>query len=190
MGFVISNEDLEADEALLSKITLCHGDITKQDIDAIFAPVPFRQKTSSMLDKAVREEAGAQYIQFIDDEMDQKKAGHVVLAPAGQLKARIIVSCLTPKWDGGFMGEDRILVKCFETGLKLLADKGIRNVAIPVFLTGNHGYPKPRAVRLAVKTVMDNVTSTDFDEIRFVAFKSDIHDLFADRLSKYGWHQE
>ena len=186
MSFVISNQDLEADVALLSKITLRHGDITRQEIDAILAPVPFRRKTSSMLDNAVRDEAGVEYIQFIDEEIEQK-AGSVILAPSGELPCGHIFACITPKWGGGYMGEDRKLVKCFEGALSLAAEQNIRNIAIPIFLTGSHGYPKPRAVRLAVKTIMDNASADHFDEIRFVAFKDDILELFGERLAKYGW---
>ena len=85
------------------------------------------------------------------------------------------------------MGEDRALVHCFEGGLSLAVEQNIRSIAIPVFLTGSHGYPKPRAVRLAVKSVIDSAQVDSFDEIRFVAFKDEIYDLFEDRLHKYGW---
>jgi O-acetyl-ADP-ribose deacetylase (regulator of RNase III) len=187
MGFVISNQDMEADELLLSKITLHHGDITKQETDAIFVPVPFKKKTSSMLDQAVREIAGEEYSAFVDELADTKKAGEASAAPSGNVPCKHIIACITPKWSGGFMGEDRVLVKCFENAIKTAVENGCRKIAVPVFLTGNHGYPKPRAVRLAVKTFVDNANGEDFDEIRFVAFKEEIYGIFLDRLGKYGW---
>lgn len=167
-------------------MTLCHGDITAQELDVIFAPVPFRKKTTSLLSEAVKQQAGGEYESFLENVVD-KKPGYAVIAPAGNLPSRHVIACVTPKWDGGFMGEDRALVHCFENALQIAMDQGWRSVGIPVFLTGNHGYPKPRAVRLAVKTVFDTVQADLFDEIRFVAFKEDVFELFKERLERYGW---
>jgi len=189
MSFVISNQDLEANQEMLSKVTLCYGDITAQEVDVILSPVPYRAKTLSLLSQAVNDTAGEVYSQFIENEMLEKKPGYVALAPSGGLPCQRVAACLTPKWDGGFMGEDRALIRCFENAIKLSIDEGARSIAVPVFLTGNHGYPKPRAVRLVVKAVFDYTDPEKVDEIRFVAFTHDVYELFLERLERYGWEK-
>lgn len=190
MSFIISNQDLEANSELLSKVTLCYGDITAQEVDVILAPVPYKAKTQSFLSDAVCEQAGPLFTTYVDNIMKDKKPGFAALIKAGDLPCEKVAACLTPKWDGGFMGEDRVLTHCFENGVKTAQEDGAKTIAVPVFLTGNHGYPKPRAVRLAVKAVLDAVQANDIDELRFVAFKKDIFDTFKDRLERYGWSSE
>lgn len=190
MSFVISNQDLEVNQKVISKVTLCYGDITAQEVDVILAPYPYRAKTQSLLSAAVCEKAGDLYATYVDNLMKDKKPGFAALLSSGNLPCEKVAACLTPKWDGGFMGEDRALVRCFENGLKAAQDSGAKTIAVPVFLTGNHGYPKPRAVRLAIKAVFDVVDAEKINELRFVAFTKDIYDIFEERLQRYGWTSE
>jgi O-acetyl-ADP-ribose deacetylase (regulator of RNase III) len=187
MDTLISNQGEEANREILKKVTLVHGDITAQAVDGILAPVPYRQKAKSQLDEAIRAHAGAAYSDFLDSVIDDQKPGFCVIAPSGNLPSRMVFACITPQWQGGFMGEDRALLNCFEHACRAAMDEGARRIAVPIFLTGSHGYPKPRAIRLAVKSIMDTVDYTFFDEIRFVAFKPEIFTMFEDRLMKYGW---
>ncbi|GEM_PF-813323 len=190
MDIVIANQELEANQEILEKITLVRGDITAQAVDAILAPVPHKQKLRSLLDIAVREVAGAVYAEAVDAATNDEKPGFCTMVAGGGLPAPHVLACVTPKWGGGFMGEDRVLSNCYESAILMAAEHGLRRVAVPIFLTGNHGYPKPRAVRIAVKAVLDSAVAEAFDELRFVAFKDDIYDLFEDRLQRYGWGAE
>lgn len=187
MDIVISNQDLEANPQILEKLTLVRGDITTQSVDAILAPVPHKFKLRSMLDVAVREAAGQGYVAEVDAVTAELKPGACVVVNGHNLPAGKVLACVTPKWDGGFMGEDRALTSGYDAALKAAAAHGMRRIAVPIFLTGNHGYPKPRAVQLAVKAIVNSADPNAFDEIRFVAFKDDIYDLFLDRLQRYGW---
>jgi O-acetyl-ADP-ribose deacetylase (regulator of RNase III) len=189
MSIVISNQSLEVSQEVISKVTLCYGDITAQEVDVILAPHPFRAKTQSLLSAAVREKAGDLYATYVDNLMKDKKPGFSALISGGNLPCKKVAACLTPKWDGGFMGEDRALVRCFESGIRAAVEDGAQVIAVPVFLTGNHGYPKPRAVRLAIKAVFDNLDADKIQELRFVAFTKDIYDIFEERLERYGWEK-
>lgn len=184
---MIANQELEANEEIVKKVTLHRGDITAQSVQAILAPYPFRQRSKSLLETAVRQAAGEEYHDTVTDLMDEQKPGFCTAVDAGGLPCDFVLACLTPKWNGGFMGEDRALLNCYENAILEAMSQGFRSVAVPIFLTGNHGYPKPRAVRLCVKAILKAAKPEAFDEIRFVAFKEDIYGLFLDRLERYGW---
>src|SRR5205823_2075759 len=87
------------------------------------------------------------------------KIGH---CPPGQaritgaycLPAKHIVHTVGPVWEGGQFGEAEVLASCYRESLRLAVEQGARTIAFPSIATGDYGYPREDACRVAVATVV------------------------------------
>ena len=59
-----------------------------------------------------------------------------------------------------------------------------RTIAFPSISTGIYGYPKDKAARIAVNTVMQHIEATSLLEVRFVAFTPDDHAIYRAQVDR------
>jgi O-acetyl-ADP-ribose deacetylase (regulator of RNase III) len=64
-----------------------------------------------------------------------------------------------PVWNGGRANEDELLAGCYRTALALAADHGLASIAFPAISTGVYAFPADRAARIAVGTVMGEISA-------------------------------
>ena len=55
-----------------------------------------------------------------------------------------------PVWDGGSYGEEKLLRDCYENALKLAREYGCESIAFPLIATNNYGFPREKALQIAV----------------------------------------
>lgn len=100
-------------------------------------------------------------------------AGRAVITTGGNLKARYVIHTVGPIWRGGDLGEDELLRQAYLNSLSLAAEHGVKSVAFPAISTGAYRFPKERATRIAIGTVLAFVKETPLDEVRFVLFSDE-----------------
>ena len=66
-----------------------------------------------------------------------------------------------PAWQGGGFGEAEQLASAYHSALKLAAKYHCESVAFPLLSSGNYGYPKEQAFRIAVDTITQYVMEHD-----------------------------
>jgi O-acetyl-ADP-ribose deacetylase (regulator of RNase III) len=154
-------------------VSLVQADITAQAVDAIVNAANSRLAGGGGVDGAIRRAGGP----AIDQECAAIRAsqggcptGSAVITTAGRLSARYVIHAVGPVWQGGGQGEAGLLESAYRSSLALAAAHGVRTVAFPSISTGVYGYPVELASRVAIQTVLDEVSRRPLEEVRFVLF--------------------
>ena len=90
--------------------------------------------------------------------------------PAFGLPAKYIFHAVCPAWHGGFFGEAEQLAGAYHSALELAAEYHCESVAFPLLSSGNYGYPKEQAFRIAVDTITQYVMEHDLT-VTFDSYK-------------------
>jgi O-acetyl-ADP-ribose deacetylase (regulator of RNase III) len=95
--------------------------------------------------------------------------GSVKITRGYDLPARQIIHAVGPVWSGGRDDEAELLGSCYRTALTLTAEHGLHSVAFPAISTGVYRFPADLAARIAVGTVVSEI-SADARGINRVVF--------------------
>lgn len=107
--------------------------------------------------------------------------GEAVITGAGLMPARHVIHTVGPIWGRQPDDEsDRLLASAYENSLALAVDHDCRSVAFPNISTGVYGFPKDRAVDVALGAVTDS--PWNLDEVVFVCFDDENLSLYRTRL--------
>jgi len=68
-----------------------------------------------------------------------------------RLKARHVIHCVGPVWQGGSRGEPEALASCYRNALRLAKQHSLRSIAFPAISTGAYGYPLEQATQIAIR---------------------------------------
>ncbi|UGY94677.1 O-acetyl-ADP-ribose deacetylase [Streptomyces gobiensis] len=164
----------------MAAITLVHGDITEQRVDAVVNAANSSLLGGGGVDGAIHRKGGPDILA----ECRQLRAsrygkglptGQAVATTAGKLPARWVIHTVGPVWSSE---EDRsaLLASCYRESLRVAAELGARTVAFPAISTGVYGWPMDDGARIAVRTVQE--AGGDFDELRFVLFDPPAYEAF------------
>lgn len=76
------------------------------------------------------------------------------ITPAYHLNARYVIHTVGPAWEGGW-GEEKQLRSCYDNALQLALEHRCRSVAFPLISTGNYGFPRDKALQIAIAAFSD-----------------------------------
>jgi len=154
---------------------LFQGDITRLEVDAIVNATNRDLKQGGGVCGAIFKGAGASSMQKACDELSPIETGEVVITPAFKLPSKHVIHTVGPRWADGMENEEQLLASCYRNSLQLALEKGLESIAFPLISTGIYGYPKERAYKVAVSTILTFLDEHDltvylvlFEEIFFV----------------------
>lgn len=159
-----------------TRIVFTKGDITLQDTGAIVNAANSSLMGGGGVDGAIHRAGGPAILEECKKIVAAKgscPAGRAVITTGGNLKARYVIHTVGPIWRGGDLGEDELLRQAYLNSLSLAAEHGVKSVAFPAISTGAYRFPKERATRIAIGTVLAFVKETPLDEVRFVLFSDE-----------------
>lgn len=146
----------------MERIELVVADITTLDVDVVVTAANAGLRGGSGVDGAVHRAAGPRLLAHCR-ELGGCPTGEAVRTPAFDLESRgvkWIVHAVGPVWgtdphaDGteglGYRLEDVQLAQCYQRALELAAEVEARSIAFPAISTGVYGFPRERAVKIAV----------------------------------------
>ena len=140
---------------------MIRNDITKVTADAIVNPANRNLLQGSGTSRAIYQAAGEQELTASCEAIGRCDLGRAVCTPAFGLPAKYIFHAVCPAWHGGGFGEAEQLASAYHSALKLAAKYHCESVAFPLLSSGNYGYPKEQAFRIAVDTITQYVMEHD-----------------------------
>ena len=140
---------------------MIRNDITKVAADAIVNPANRNLLQGSGTSRAIYQAAGEQELTAACEAIGRCDLGRAVCTPAFGLSAKYVFHAVCPAWHGGGFGEAEQLASAYHSALKLAAKYHCESVAFPLLSSGNYGYPKEQAFRIAVDTITQYVMEHD-----------------------------
>lgn len=140
---------------------MIRNDITKVAADAIVNPANRNLLQGSGTSRAIYQAAGEQELTAACEAIGRCDLGRAVCTPAFGLPATYIFHAVCPAWHGGGFGEAEQLAGAYHSALELAAEYHCESVAFPLLSSGNYGYPKEQAFRIAVDTITQYVMEHD-----------------------------
>ena len=140
---------------------MIRNDITKVAEDAIVNPANRNLLQGSGTSRAIYQAAGEQELTASCEAIGRCDLGRAVCTPAFGLPAKYIFHAVCPAWHGGGFGEAEQLASAYHSALELAAEYHCESVAFPLLSSGNYGYPKEQAFRIAVDIITQYVMEHD-----------------------------
>ena len=140
---------------------MIRNDITKVAADAIVNPANRNLLQGSGTSRAIYQAAGEQELTAACEAIGYCDLGKAVCTPAFRLPAKYIFHAVCPAWQGGLFGEAEQLAGAYHSALELAVEHRCESVAFPLLSSGNYGYPKEQAFRIAVDTITQYVMDHD-----------------------------
>ena len=128
---------------------IVRNDITNMRVDAIVNTANPRPVIGSGTDSMIHAKAGPGLLEA-RKAIGDIAVGHAAVTPAFGLDAKFVIHTVGPVWQGGGHGEEELLRSCYDNALRLAAERGCRSVAFPLISAGNYGFPKDRALQVAI----------------------------------------
>ena len=128
---------------------IVRNDITNMQVDAIVNTADPHPVIGAGVDSMIHQKAGPRLLQA-RQKIGSIAMGCAAVTPAFGLNAKYVIHTVGPVWDGGSYGEEILLRNCYDNSLKLASKRRCRSVAFPLISTGNYGFPKDKALQIAI----------------------------------------
>ena len=148
--------------------TIVRNDITNMQVDAIVNTANPKPLVGSGTDTMVHEKAGPALLEA-RQRIGQIARGDAAITPAYRLQAKYVIHTVGPAWVDGNQGEEETLRSCYDKSLALAVEYGCKSIAFPLIATGNYGFPKDKALQIAIAAFSEFLLGEDI-QIYLVVF--------------------
>ena len=155
---------------------IVRNDITKVKADVIVNTANPNPICASGTDLAIYEAAGKEKLLAERANIGKIARGDIAVTGAYNLKAKYIIHTVGPVWTDGLHHEFEILEDCYRKSLQKALELKCDSIAFPLISTGVYGFPKDKALQIAVSVFSQFLTENEIEIILVVFDKRSFHD--------------
>lgn len=177
-----SEECMNIMNSITSRISVIFGDITKLKVDAIVNAANSSLIGGGGVDGAIHRAGGPAILdecRKIVAQQGRCETGNAVITSGGNLPAKYVIHTVGPVWQGGNYNEAKLLADAYLNSLIIALKNGIESIAFPNISTGVYLFPKEKAARIAIETVIKFLSENDqIRKVYFVCFDHENLELY------------
>ena len=174
-------------EAGPARLEVTVADITTLAVDAIVNAANTSLLGGGGVDGAIHRAAGPKLLAECRT-LGRCATGSAKMTRGHELPASHVIHAVGPVWNGGQHGEPELLASCYRTALALAADHGLRSIAFPAISTGVYRFPADLAARIAVGTVVSEISANacGISRVVFCCFSQESAEDHINALAELG----
>ena len=154
---------------------IVRNDIVNMKVDAIVNTANPKPIIGDGTDRAIHCKAGERLL-LARKEIGDIAIGTSKITPAFDLNARYVIHTAGPIWRDGRSGEEELLASCFRNSLGIAKKKACESIAFPLISSGSYGFPKPLALKIAVREISSFLMENEM-QVYLVVFEKQSFEL-------------
>ncbi len=141
-----------------ARLDVVVADITTLHVDAIVNAANKTLLGGGGVDGAIHRAAGKELLRECET-LGGADTGDARITKGYGLPAKHVIHAVGPVWGGDKAEKERLLASCYRIALNLAAENGLASIAFPAISTGIYRFPADLAARIAVGTVVSEISA-------------------------------
>lgn len=154
-------------------LTVTHGNIFNEPVDAIVNPANISLLAGSGLCGVIHKRAGIK----LEEEcksIGKQEIGNAIVTPAFELSTlKGIIHACGPRWLDGSRGEKELLALTHQNIITAALEHGFSSIAIPAISTGVYRFPVDAAAHVSINTCKHLLADNNELSVTFVMSEHD-----------------